>query len=179
MRSPRLRLLNWLVTVGSALLCLLLLPTRLPGMELLGVGPNWLVMWVVSWSVKRSVFQGAVAGGALGLIYDGMTPSHYPAHTLSLVLVGILTARLQKQRFIQEDLISVALIVFIMAAIAQTIAAVEHSLFPLKNLAEVWTNYQRITLASAIISSIWTPIFYYPLSLWWNRLRRGDKTVNS
>ncbi|KAM3097966.1 rod shape-determining protein MreD, partial [Phormidesmis sp. 146-12] len=83
-------LVNWGVTIGSILICLILLPSRLPGMELAGIGPNWLLVWVVAWSVKRSVFQGAFAGLVLGLLQDGMTaPS--PTHALSLAIVGALT----------------------------------------------------------------------------------------
>ena len=80
-------------------------------MELLGVGPHWLLIWVVAWSVKRTMWQGALAGLVLGLLQDAMTAPH-PTHTLSLIVVGVLTARLQKQRYLQEDIISVALIVF-------------------------------------------------------------------
>jgi len=40
---------------------------------------------------------------------------------------GILTARLQKQRYIQEDFISVALIVFGMAVLAETVTALQFS----------------------------------------------------
>src|SRR6185436_4858630 len=90
--SPWARqILDWAVIVGSAILCLLVLPTRLPGMEILGISPNWLLIWVVTWSVKRTAIQGAIAGLVLGLIQDGMT-SPEPTHVLSLMLVGILTA---------------------------------------------------------------------------------------
>ena len=61
--SPQaLRRLNGVIVVGSAFLCALALPLRLPGMELAGTGPNWLLIWVVTWSVKRSAFSGALAG---------------------------------------------------------------------------------------------------------------------
>ena len=99
--------LNWTVTVGSVFLCLLILPTRFPGMQLLDVAPNWLLIWVVAWSVKRTVFEGAIAGLVLGLLQDGMS-SPEPTHALSLVIVGALTARLRKQRYIQEDFIFVS-----------------------------------------------------------------------
>ncbi|HEY9844617.1 MAG TPA: rod shape-determining protein MreD, partial [Candidatus Caenarcaniphilales bacterium] len=115
-----LSILNWLITVGSAVLCLLALPIRLPGMELTGIGPNWLLIWVVTWSVKRTACQGALAGVVLGLIQDGMT-APLPTHALSLGLVGMLTARLQKQRYVEEDFISVALIVFGMAVVSETV----------------------------------------------------------
>lgn len=161
--------LNWAVIGGSVLICLLLLPTRLPGMELAGVSPNWLLIWVVAWSVKRSPFQGAMAGLALGLIQDGLTaPS--PTHALSLALVGFLTARLRKQRYIQEDFISVALIVFAMAVLAETVIALQFMFQDRRSLAEIWTYHQFIALSSAILSSLWAPILYFPLKRWWERM---------
>jgi rod shape-determining protein MreD len=195
--SPtKLQILNGTVIAGSVLLCLLLLPTRLPGMELLGIGPNWLLIWVVSWSVKRSVYQGAIAGITLGLIQDGMT-STSPSHTLALVVVGVLTAKIDKQRYIREDFISIALIVFAMAVLAETITTLQYALqaiihFPpcetfdfslegggdcgqllvhhLAKISEIWQQHQPMTLASAILSSLWAPVVYYPLNRWWGKL---------
>jgi rod shape-determining protein MreD len=167
---------NWGVTVGSVLFCLFILPTRFPGMELLGIGPSWLLIWVVAWSVKRTVWQGVFAGLALGLIQDGMTAPD-PTHTLNLAIVGFLTARLQKQRYIQEDFISIALIVFGMAVLAETVTAVQYSLMWFghspsvihQRLSEIWFYHQRIALGSAILSSLWAPALYYPLNRWWER----------
>lgn len=168
-----------MVTVGSVLLCLIVLPMRLPGMELLGIAPNWLLIWVVAWSVKRTVVQGAIAGFVLGLLQDGMTAPH-PTHTLSLALVGIMTARLHKQRYIQEDFISVAIIVFGMAMLAEVVTTLQFSFlsnseaginkFTVSNFIELWKEHQRIALASAILSSLWAPVVYYPLNRWWQKM---------
>ena len=173
------QIVNWMVTVGSVLLCLIVLPMRLPGMELLGIAPNWLLIWVVAWSVKRTVIQGAIAGFVLGLLQDGMT-SPYPTHTLSLALVGIMTARLHKQRYIQEDFISVAIIVFGMAMLAEAVTTLQFSFltnsesginkFAVSNFVEIWKEHQRIALASAILSSLWAPVVYYPLNRWWQKM---------
>lgn len=178
---PTRQIINWAVTAGSVLICLLILPTRLPGMELLTIGPNWLLIWVVAWSVKRSPFQGIIAGLTLGLIQDGMTAPD-PTHTLSLAIVGVLTARLQKQRYIKEDFISIALIVFGMAVLAETIIAVQFSLqgllsntYTYGTLGEIWVYHQRIALSSAILSSLWAPAVYYPLSRWWERVERIEQ----
>jgi len=169
----RYRWLNIGVVIGSALLCALMLPTRLPGMELLGVGPSWLLIWLVAWSVQRSGVEGAIAGFILGLIHDGLT-GYFPTHTLGLTLVGFLTARIQKQRFIQEDFVSVAIIVFGMTVLSQTAMALQisahrllipNSLYP--SLPEIWLQHQRIALSSAILSSLWATAVYYPLSRWW------------
>ena len=168
--QPLTRLLiNCGVTVGSILICLLILPTRLPGMELAGIGPNWLLIWVVAWSVKRSTFQGAIAGLALGLIQDGMT-APFPTHVLSLMLVGVLTARLRKERYIQEDFISVALIAFGMAVLAETVMAIQYSFQSDRTLLEIWSHHQLIALSSAILSSLWAPVVYFPLNRWWQHM---------
>lgn len=176
---PRIQeVLNWCVTAGSVLLCTLTLPTRFPGMELLGVGPNWLLIWVVAWSLQRSPFQGALAGVCVGLIQDGVT-SPIPTHTLSLAIAGILTARLQKQKYIQEDFISVAMIVFGMAVVVETVMAIQFSIGVLMNrlpssyfiLTETWLYHQQVALSSAILSSLWAPVVYYPLSRWWKTIR--------
>lgn len=153
----------------------MVLPARLPGMELLGIAPNWLLIWVVAWSIKRTALQGALAGLTLGLIQDGMT-SPQPTHVLSLALVGVLTARIQKQRYIQEDFISVALIVFGMAVVGETVTAIQYSFMGDRNLAEIWTDHQRIALSSAILSSLWAPVVYYPLNRWWEQINLIDQS---
>lgn len=172
-----LKLLNWSVTVGSVLFCLLMLPTRFLGMELLGIGPNWLLIWVVAWSVKRSVWEGIFAGIVLGLLQDAMT-SPDPTHAITLGCVGFLTSVLKKQRFIQEDFISIALIVFVMAIVAETIFGLQLSLMgdaydgqSLRQVEYIWAYYQRGALASAILSSLWAPVVYYPLNLWWQKMK--------
>ena len=166
--------LNWLITVTSVLICLLILPTRFPGMTLLDVGPNWLLIWVVAWSVNRTMVEGILAGLVLGWLQDGMTAAH-PTHALSLMMVGALTARLQKQRYIQEDFISIALIVFGMAVLAETVIAVQFSVQAFgadggRELGSIWLYHQQIALASAILSSLWAPAVYYPLNRWWEQM---------
>ena len=97
---------------------------RLPGMVLAGLTPDWVLIWVVCWSVNRSAGQAIWAGIVLGFLQDALTQP-YPTHALGLAIVGLLTARLQKQRFLQEDFISVALIVFGMAVIVETVMAIQ------------------------------------------------------
>lgn len=182
---------NWVITASSVILCLLLLIVRLPGMELLGIVPNWALIWVVTWSVKRSIAISAIAGLILGLLQDSMT-APIPTHALSLACVGILTARLHKQRYIQEDFISVALIVFGMTLVAETITAVQFAVPSgvtgitnvvdklVLNLADIWTERQQIALCEAIVSSLWAPVVYYPLNRWWQFCRgkgEGEKEL--
>lgn len=172
-RHPQL--LNVLIIVGSAFLCLLLSLSRLPSLELLGITPNWGLMWVVCWSLKRTVSQGAIAGLAFGLIEDGLT-GVYPSHVIPFVFVGITTATLTKRRYIQDAMISVVLIVFILAIMAETFTALQLILRNARPLTDVWQDYQLIALVSAILSSLWTPVLYYPLERWWNYLRQPSAT---
>lgn len=119
--------LDLLVVIGSVLCCLMAMIARLPGTQLAGVGTHWLLIWVVSWSIRRSPLEGALAGISLGLLQDALSDSPV-SHVLSLAIVGVLTARLQKRRYIQEDFISIALIVFGMAVLSETIFALQLSL---------------------------------------------------
>jgi rod shape-determining protein MreD len=136
-------------------------------MAIAGIGPNWLLVWVVIWSLKRSVWLGAIAGLVLGLIQDGLTTPD-PTHVLALVIVGVLTARLQKERFVQEDFITVAIVVFVMAMIGETVMAIQLSLIKDgPSLGEIWSYHPKILLSSAILSSLWAPILYWPLNKVW------------
>ena len=173
--------LNWIVTLGSVFFCLLILPIRLPGMDIVGVGPNWLLIWVVAWSMGQLPWESAMVGIILGLLQDSLT-APFPSHMVGLAIAGFLTARLYQRRILQEDLISVALVVFGLAIIAETAMALqlsfqywsaEESLYP--NLGTIWQYHQRVALSSAILTSLWAPALYYPLKKWWSRYRIGDK----
>ena len=179
-KRNRLQAWNWVVIVFSVLLCLLMLPTRFPGMDILGVGPNWLLIWVVAWSISRTPFEGAIAGIVLGFLQDSLTDlaGLFPTHALGLAIAGIVTARLHQRRFLQEDLISVVLAVFGLAIVVETAMAAqltasywfdESSLY--RGLGSIWQYHQRVSLSSAILSSLWAPVLYYPLKRWWSRLR--------
>ena len=165
------RLLNILVIIGTVGICSILMLLSLPGMELLEIHPNWLLIWVVVWSIKRPPWQGAIAGIAMGCIYDSLT-MNTPSHILSLVIVGVLTSRLQKQKYIGEDFISVAFIVFFMVTLAETIYALQYSWQQILPINEVWQHYQQIVMTSAIISSLWSPVLYYPCDRWWSKIRQ-------
>lgn len=170
------KLLNWTVTIGSVLICILAMYTRLPGMTLMGIAPNWLLIWLVAWSVNRPVFLSVMAGIALGMLQDSMTfadVSAAPTHALGLAIAGGITSLLQKQRYMQEDFVSIALIVFGMAVIVETMHAVQLT-FMGAGMDNVWILQQRIALSSAIVSSLWSPVIYFPLSRWWRSLERKD-----
>ena len=164
------------VTIGSLLICILAMYTRFPGMTLMGIAPNWLLIWLVTWSVNRPVFLSVMAGVAIGFIQDGMTfvDMHVsPTHALGLAITGGLTSLLQKQRYMQEDFISIALIVFGMAVIVETMHAVQLTTMG-ADMDNVWTLQQRIALSSAILSSLWSPAIYFPLSRWWRSLEKQE-----
>jgi rod shape-determining protein MreD len=166
-------LLSGLITLGSLLFCVLALPTRFPGMTLMGIGPNWLLIWLVAWSLNRPVLIAAIAGAGLGLLQDALTLSGdmqiSPTHAIGMAIAGGVTALLQKQRYIQEDFISVALIVFGMAVVVETAIALQLTLIG-RDIGIVWTMQQRIALGSAILSSLWSPVLHFPLSRWWRHL---------
>lgn len=164
-------ILNALFVFASVCLCSMLMLLRIPGMELLNTNPNWLLIWVVAWGIKHTVWQGMIAGFTLGCIYDGISLSS-PSHILGFVLVGMLTSSLQKQKYIGEDFISIAFIVFFMTILAESVYAIQYARVHFLNPGQVFIKYKQIVIISAIITSLWSPAFYYPFSIWHNKMRK-------
>jgi rod shape-determining protein MreD len=173
--SPPLSLLNGLVTTASATLCALALPLKLPGMTLAGIGPHWLLAWVVAWSIKRDMLQGLLGGITVGLLQDSLTAPQ-PTHVIGLALVGLITGRINKKRLLAEEFVSVALIVFGMAALIEVVMALQLSWMGDRPLLEIWERLPLIALSSAILSSLWAPVVYYPLNLWWDHVQVFNKS---
>ncbi|MCA1903928.1 MAG: rod shape-determining protein MreD [Cyanobacteria bacterium KgW148] len=160
-------LLYILGMAGGLMVCFLLLPARLPGTTLMGYGTNWLLIWLVGWSLRRPVPIAVGVGICLGLLQDTLVlppeAGLLPSHSLGLGLSGGLTAMLEKQRYIQEDFISVALIVFAMVVVTETVNALQRTVLGGEVIA-VWSDHQRIALSSAVLTSLWSPACYFPLS---------------
>jgi rod shape-determining protein MreD len=174
-----------LTVVGSAGLCLLLLPTRLPGMEILGVGPSWLVMWTIAWSLHRSLWHAATAGIVLGLIQDGMTFTGtdtlgtIPTHVLSLTTVGVLAFLLHKRRYLDETVLSASIAAFGLTIVSEAITGLQYFLetaverspaASFDSLNYLWTNQFPLILVAAVLSGLWMPVLYYPLQLCWQKM---------
>jgi rod shape-determining protein MreD len=177
--------LHILIVIASAGLCLLLLPSRLPGMEILGTGPSWLVMWTIAWSIHRSMWHAATAGIVLGLIQDGMTfPAGailgaVPTHVLSLTVVSVLAFFLHKRRYLNDSILSVSIAAFMLTLVSELVTGLQYLLetaiqqspeASLDSLNYLWTNQSQVMLIAAILSGLWMPILYYPLSFWWQKI---------
>ncbi len=160
--------LKILIVIGSVMVCTMLMLLNLPGLELLGITPNWLLIWVVTWSANRSIWEAAIAGIAVGWIHDAIIIS-IPSHVLSLVVVGVITASLNKSKYLGEDFISVALIVFFMTFIGETIVAFQYIRQDFSSFKLILLYYQQIALTSALITSLWSPLIYFPLNRWWEK----------
>jgi rod shape-determining protein MreD len=179
------------IIVSSVSICLLLLSTRFPGMEILGVGPSWLVMWTIAWSLGRSIWHAATAGIVLGLIQDGMTlPATatlgtLPTHVLSLATVGVLAFWLHKRRYLDDTIVSVSITAFLLTIVSELITgfqyllevAIEQSpVASADSLSYLWTQAPVILIA-AVLSGLWMPILYYPLQLWWQKMFAATKLI--
>ena len=140
--KPVKRLLNLIrpwrglgMLVLALCVCMLLMPLRLPGLAIGDIAPNWLLIWLVSFSLNRPVLVAVIMGMAIGLVHDALTipqelTGSVPSHVWGMMLISGLTALLQKQRYLREDFISVALIVFGMTVIAETAIAIYAVEFP-------------------------------------------------
>ena len=162
--------LNILVIVTSLAGCCILSLMRFPWVELLGVSPNWLLIWLIAWSVRRPIWQAIAAGICVGWIYDALAIAN-PSHVPSFIVVGVITASLDKDRYIAENFVSVAILVFFMTIIAETIIAIQYFWLQIIPVKEVWFNYLRIVASSVLITSLWTPLIFIPLNKWWKAIK--------
>ncbi len=178
------------ILIASVGLCLILLPSRLPGMEILGTGPSWLVMWIIIWSLNRSIWHAATAGIVLGLIQDGMTfPTAatlgtVPTHVLSLTIVGVLAFWLHKQRYLDNTILSASIAAFFLTLVSEFVTGLQYFLetaiqqspaASMDGLNYLWTNQSSVVLIAAILSGFWMPILYYPLNFWWQKISVTSK----
>ncbi|MEM1367242.1 MAG: rod shape-determining protein MreD [Cyanobacteria bacterium P01_H01_bin.15] len=168
-------LCNSAVVVGSVLLCAVFMLARFPGTELLNVGPNWLLIWVVVWSLKRQPAQALLAGLLVGMIHDALVSTPYPFRTILLAFAGLMTARLRFDRWLQAEWATLLLVSFFMAAALEIINAGQHfwslqtTFLPVdwaKAGSIFWQELPRIALTSAVLTSLWAPVVYYPLKRW-------------
>ena len=58
-----------------------------------------------------------------------------------------------------------------MAVLSETIFGLQLTLAGERKFEDIWTYYQRVALASAILSSLWAPVVYYPLNRWWQQIK--------
>ena len=132
------------------------------------------MIWLISWSLSKSVWSSAIAGAIVGLIYDGITLAT-PSHVASFAIVGMVVASLQKQKYTGEDFISVAVIVFFMTITFEAIFAIQYLRMHLLDISDVLPKYQQIAIISAIVTSLWSPVFYYPFNLCQQKLKKLQK----
>ncbi|ANV84754.1 rod shape-determining protein MreD [Picosynechococcus sp. PCC 7003] len=167
--------INALVTLGSLLLCTQLLLLRIPGMTILGFSPQWLLMWVIAWSVKREMIYALLGAIAAAWIHDSLMVTALPSHLPGFVVVAYFVSRWRQQRYLQEDFIILALLVFVMTLAAEVIMAFQYLLWGLGSPGMIWGELQRIGLATAILSSLWAPLLCTPLVRWWDYVRMLDR----
>ncbi len=178
--------LNLLAIAGSLGLCSILLPTRWPGMEILAIGPSWLVMWTICWSMHHSFWAAVAAGMALGLLQDAMTfPAAValgtiPTHVLSLTIVAVATVWLHKRRYLTTDaILPVAAMTVILTLGAELVLGAQELLQRMlgqslllsnESVSYAWQHQLPTIFIAALLSGLWMPILYYPLHLWWQKL---------
>jgi rod shape-determining protein MreD len=162
----RNRSLHLLGTGASALLALWATWLQIPGLSLAGVTVDWPLIWVVCWSFERTVWEGCAAGLIIGLFLDGLG-SPLPTHCLGLILAGALTARLRGYRLLQSDTLAIALIALGMAVLNETTLALQFSFLGLVPTDVLWDHHQKVSLASGLVTSLWTPPVWWILGQWW------------
>jgi rod shape-determining protein MreD len=167
-QNPQLALkrYNSIVIVGSVVLCTILGLTRLPGMELMGIGPNWFVIWLSIWCLDRTLIQAILAGFCLGWIQDSLS-APWPSHTIGMVIVSMGFHFCFTHRFWKSDVLFLPLLVMGGVVINDGILSILFSLQDGQPILQVWQQRPQLFWISPLLSAIWTPAFFWPLRQWW------------
>jgi rod shape-determining protein MreD len=81
-----------------------------------------------------------------------------------------LSSSLKTQKYLGEDFISVAFVVFFMTCLSEGIFAWQYGREHLMTMTDLLYKYRQVVIISAIITSLWSPAFYYPVNLWQKKL---------
>ncbi len=165
---PSQHWLGWFGTGVSALVALWAQWLLLPGLALAGAAVDWAVVWVVCWSYQRSWWSAGLGGLIMGLLWDSVT-APLPSHVPGLVLAGLLTVRLRGYRLLRSDPLAVGLLAFAMAVIQETCMALQFVALGNGNVQEIWAHHQKVSLASGLLASLWTPLAWWLLHTWWKK----------
>lgn len=117
-RSP------WLATGLSALGLVLLMLVRLPGLELAGISPHWVLLWLITWVPGHAVWQGIVAGVTLGFLLDAISMP-YPTQALGLAIVGGLIAYGYRRRWFSLEPLALMALCFGLAILLEAVTALQ------------------------------------------------------
>lgn len=115
----------WGFTVVTAIACLFLLWVPLPGLQLLGYRPNWMIVWLVFWCTGRPAWMGAIAGANIGLLLDSVTTAT-PSHLLSCAVVGAVVGYWSRRRQAPPRTITLLLWLVALVLLAEGIYAFQH-----------------------------------------------------
>ncbi len=118
-------------STGLALLVLLALnQLPLPGLALLGVTPNWLLLGLVLWCQGRRWLTAVLAGVLVGLLQDALVASPYPSHALGLALVGYATVWMGKRWLWTQTLVGLMLVTPLLTLLSEGAIALQFLIRP-------------------------------------------------
>lgn len=117
----------WGFTLATTLGCLFLLWIPLPGLNLLGYQPNWMIVWLLFWCLGRPAWMGAIAGAVIGLLIDSVANPE-PSHLPSSAIVGLLVGLWSRRQTVPPRTITLLLWIFLLVLLADGIVVLQQML---------------------------------------------------
>jgi hypothetical protein len=92
--------------------------------------------------------------------------------------VGVMAFWLRKYRYLDDTILSVSIGTFMLTLVSELVTGLQYLLqvatsqsvaASMDSLSYLWIDRAPIIALAAILSGLWMPILYYPLSLWWQK----------
>lgn len=137
-------------------------------LQLDGVGPTWSVLWLLPWALVDGPLSGALVGGGLGLLLDGL---HLGSVSLvpALLLLGWWWGRLGRRGEVIDRSLSLALLALLGSVVLGTSVLVQLWLrgsLPAAALHTLSAQALLTALLAPLVCSLW-------LLLWRQQLPGG------
>lgn len=102
----------------------------LPGLSLLGVTPDWLLLGLVLWCQGRRWLTAILAGVLVGWLRDALVASPYPSHALGLALVAYATVWMGQRWTWTRSLVGLMLVTPLLTLVAEGAIALQFLIRP-------------------------------------------------
>ena len=154
-------------TLATVLVVPLLVLAAPPPLQLAGVPPSWPVLWLLPWALVDGPFSGALLGGVLALLLDGLHPG--PLTQLPvLVLLGWWWGRLGRRAPPIERSFNLGLLALLGTALLGAFLWLQQLWWGLPSAAA-----PRTLLAQTLLTGLLAPMLCSLQLLLWRQLAPG------
>ena len=133
----------------------------IPGINVLGIGPNIVLVLILVWSAERGIPEGVIWALPVGILLDLIALDPLGSNTLALIPVAVIGG-LARRRLFHSGVIIPMLLVVVATVVHQIVGAIVSSLTGSVYSISV---IARLSLLTALLNVALVPILYIGIAL--------------